>query len=535
MLLISSFGRVSKAQVRTIRRPRSCRFLYYDRTYGCDALRGVLDTPATIFIDNTYSPASDGSVIETFAPHDGKVLDSIANATEEDVNRAVASARSCFDSGSWSDTPVDERAEVLRKISTALREPRFLKTLSKIESLDCGKPLVESAADIEMCADLFDFYADVLPDYFKDERLPAQEEGYQSSIVKEPAGVIAMVTPWNFPLMQAVVKVAPALAAGCSMILKPSPWASLTCSILGGVVRDAGVPKGVLNILTGGPPGGCAGEWLTRHPDVDLLSFTGSGPTGTKLLRASAEHLRPTALELGGKGALIVFEDADLDVAVDWALVGIFVCSGQVCSATSRLLVHESIADEIIARLKTKADAIVVGDPLDGATQMGPVVSREQYQKVTKAIDHARADGCKVVCGGVVDDGGSGGYFVRPTVLADVPRDSETWREEIFGPVLAIRTFSDEAEAVDVANDSEYGLANAVLSRDVERAARVSRKLQSGIVWENCNQVIHTATPFGGKKKSGFGREFGKAGLHEYVHRKTVVSATPGVTWNWYG
>lgn len=503
-------------------------------------VKEFLNTPATLFIDNAYAEASDGELLETKSPRDGSTLDFIANASIKDVERAVFSARASFDEGPWSETSVEERANVLRAMSGVLRDPEISRKLATIESLDCGKPLVESQADIDTCADLFDFYADIAPEHFRDEALPVQEEGYRSYIVKEPAGVVAMITPWNFPLMQAVVKVAPAIAAGCTMILKPSPWASLTCSALGGIARDAGLPKGVLNVLTGGPPGGpadvaSAGETLTAHPDVDLLSFTGSGPTGTKLLHASADHLRPTALELGGKGALIVFDDADLDVAVDWALVGIFVCSGQVCSATSRLIVQDTIADEMLLRMKAKAEAIVVGDPLDGETQMGPVVSSEQHAKIVAAIERATREGCTLVCGGkALPESDEGGYFVRPTIFADVPTNSETWKEEIFGPVLAVRTFTDEREALDLANDSPYGLAHGVMSGDENRAARVSRNLESGIVWQNCNQVIHTATPFGGKKKSGFGREFGEAGLHEYVHRKTLVSATPGMSWNWY-
>jgi len=281
------------------------------------------------------------------------------------------------------------------------------------------------------------------------------------------------------------------------------------------------------------------------------LSFTGSGPTGSRLLHASADRLRPTSLELGGKGALIVFEDADVESALDWAMVGIFVCSGQVCSATSRLLIHDSLHDEFLARLKQKAEAIVVGDPLAEGTQMGPMVSEDQYRKVVAAIELAQREGCTLLSGGrsslsaEKDNHGSAatcerrlpqtGFYVEPTILTDVPLEADAWRNEIFGPVLCVQPSQSEAEAVAIANNSPYGLANAVLTRDEVRAERVARQLQSGVVWKNCNQVLHTATPFGGVKQSGFGREYGIPGLEEYVQHKTVIGTNAGNSWNWYG
>ena len=353
----------------------------------------------------------------------------------------------------------------------------------------------------------------------------------RSRIVHEPKGVVAMVTPWNYPLMQACVKVAPAVAAGCTMVLKPSPWASLTCSVLGTIFKEAGVPSGVLNVLTGGHGENTAAETLVNHPDVDLLSFTGSTPTGKALLRASADHVRPTSLELGGKGSLIVFDDVeDMDLAIDWAMIGIFFCAGQVCSATSRVLVHENIAEEFLSRLKSKAESIRIGHPLDKSTQMGPVVSEDQFNKINESIRNALQDedSGSLVCGGTEKQMDKG-FYIPPTVFHDVKQDSTLWNEEIFGPVLAVRsvlitqitrislvtliclafgkstnsivtktrtptqvrTFRNEKEAIQEANKTEYGLANAVLSGDSERASRVSRRLDSGIVWANCNQVIH--------------------------------------------
>jgi betaine-aldehyde dehydrogenase len=325
------------------------------------------------------------------------------------------------------------------------------------------------------------------------------------------------------------------------MVLKPSPWASLTCVMLGDVAKEAGAPPGALNVITGGPPGSDSGEHLVTHSGIDYLSFTGSGRTGQHLLHASADKLRPSGLELGGKGAMIVFPDADLNSVVDWAMCGIFICTGQVCSATSRLIVHESIEEELMDMLIARTKTITVGHPLSESTQMGPVVSKEQHTKVNAAIAQARADGCTVLHGAespefTSDDAQelAGGYFVEPTILADVPLNSSCWKEEIFGPVLAVRTFSSEAEAVAMANDTPYGLANAVMSADMERCARVANELESGLVWKNCSQPLFTSTPFGGKKQSGFGREMGESGFDEYVHCKTVIGTETKTNWGWY-
>jgi len=390
---------------------------------------------------------------------------------------------------------------------------------------------------MEMCASAFNYYAGIAPQKLAPMQLPKEEDGYDSKVVHDPIGVAGLVTPWNYPLMQAVLKVAPALAAGNTVVLKPSPWASLTCSMLGGIAKDAGLPAGALNVITGGPPGGDAGQYLIDHPELDVLSFTGSGPTGNKILRASAEKLRRSSLELGGKGALIVFEDAQLDVAVDWAMCGIFLCTGQVCSATSRLLVHEDIAEEMLARLKEKTSALKVGHPMAEGTMMGPVVSSSQYDKVLGAISQAQAEGAKLLVGGgrpELPDDLANGYYIQPTILTEVSVDNSAWREEIFGPVLSVRTFKDEAEAIAAANDSHYGLAHAVLSQDEKRARRVGAQLDAGVVWQNCNQALHTSTPFGGKKMSGFGWELGEAGLMEYVSCRTIVNAAPGTTWNYF-
>ena len=332
-------------------------------------------------------------------------------------------------------------------------------------------------------------------------------------------------------------QVAPALAAGCSAVLKPSPLASLSCLRLGEMAAEAGVADGALAVLTGGPPSGevrhSAAARLLDHPSIDRLSFTGSGRGGGAVLHACADALRPAHLELGGKGSLVVFDDADLAAAADWAVHGIFACAGQVCSATSRLLVHVSVADQLVDALVASARAIRVGDPQSERTQMGPLVSAAQRDNVLSAIRTAEAAGARVLCGGSdapadVPAELGGGYYVAPTILADSTGIPEVWRAEIFGPVLCVATFESEEEAVRLANDTEYGLGHAVMSADGERCERVARALDAGTVWVNCNQALTPCTPFGGWKASGFGKECGEAGLLEYVRWKTVTAAPHG-------
>mmetsp|Transcript_105423 Transcript_105423/g.263885 ORF Transcript_105423/g.263885 Transcript_105423/m.263885 type:complete len:550 (-) Transcript_105423:184-1833(-) len=504
-----------------------------------------------LFVDNKYVDAEGGATLSVVSPADGKPLTTIAHASVADVDRAVRSARACFDGASWSGRSVQDRAEVLRRIATELRSPGKLAELSIIESRDCGKPLGESSADISFCADVFDYYAEIAPQHLVPSplSLPEGEGGsndFAARVEQEPLGAVGCVTPWNYPLMQAVMKVAPALAAGCTVVLKPSPLASLTCCAMGELVAAAGAPPGALNIITGGPPeildcGSSTGQSLIDHALLDKVSFTGSGAAGQKMLEASASKLRPTSLELGGKSAFVVFEDAReyLDAVVDWVMVGIFSCTGQVCSATSRLIVHKDLEQELVDRLVAAAAKIRVGDPLAEGTQMGPLVSKGQHQKVLKMLEVAETQGCTRKAPALqIPDGLKDGFYVPPTVLCDVPVDSSAWRDEIFGPVLAVRSFSTEEEAIQLANDTPYGLANAVYSKDSSRCARVSAKLKSGIVWENCSNVLFQSTPFGGRmgKASGFGFEYGVPGLLEYVSPKTVVRATtPGYAWGAYG
>lgn len=508
------------------------------------AAEATIARTSKLFIDNKYVDADGGATLDVVSPADGRPFARVAHASAADVDRAVLSARACFDGGSWSSLAVAERSQVLRKAAAALRDRG--EELSWIESKDCGKPLSESKDDIGQCAKMLDYYAELAPSELEPATLALLgEEDFCARIEKEPLGVVGCVTPWNFPLFQAICKVAPALAAGCTVVLKPSPLASLTCCALGEILADAGAPPGALNVVTGGPPealpdGGSTGQTLIDHAMLDKVSFTGSCAAGRKMLESSVSKLRPTSLELGGKSAFIVFDDSEqyLDAVVDWAMMGIFCNAGQVCCATSRLLVQKGIEPQLTSRLLAAAAKICVGDPLAEDTQMGPAVSQGQQRKILDALEQASDAGCKVHRAALeLPERLRGGFYVPPSVVTEVPVDSAVWRDEVFGPVLAVRSFSTEEEAVDLANASHYGLSNAVYSSDAARCRRVARKLRSGVVWENCNQVIFPSTPFGGRdgKSSGFGREGGVAGLQEYVHEKTVVTAsTPGFSYGAY-
>ena len=506
-------------------------------------------TRGRIFLDGAYHPTA--TTLPVHSPRDGLAFTSIGHASAADVDAAVLSARRCFenDSHKWSDASrLPQRTEAMRKVAQAIRKPDMLRALTNLETLDCGKPLVEAEADMLACADYFEYFGDIAPRVLATEELPTgSDEPFKASLVKDPVGVVGCVTPWNYPLMQAVLKVAPAIAAGCSVVLKPSPSASLTCLALGQICADAGFPPGALNVVTGGPPdvdgqGLNTGQTLIDHGGLDKLSFTGSGAAGKAMLTASVPHLRPTSLELGGKSPAVVFDDARdiMPALIDWLMVGIFCTSGQICSATSRLIVEASLHDELVDRLVQAAANLRVGDPLAPNTQMGPLVSLAQKQNVEAALDRAADQGATVISPpaslACLKDGAlDGGYYVPPTILTNVPLDSDAWVEEIFGPVLCVSSFTTEQEAVELANTTDYGLAAAVFSSDVQRCASVASQLEAGVVWQNCSQVLFNTTPFGGRKKSGFGHELGVAGLEEYVAKKSVVEALDGYSWEWYG
>lgn len=472
---------------------------------------------AVHFINNAWFAGQSGRSIDCIDPATGQVFERIAAGGAAEIDAAVAAARRAFDGG-WKHTTGVERAKILRAISAGIRANR--DKLGAIETRDNGKPLPESYIDVDTIAQIFDMYAALAEQLHKrgEEVLDLPGSAIKTSVTYRPVGVVAMITPWNFPLEQFTWKVAPALAAGCCAVLKPSEFTSLSSLELAKIIADAGLPAGVLNVVTG--TGSEAGEALVRHPGVNKISFTGSTETGKRIMKIAAEDLKRVSLELGGKNPVIVFDDVDLDPAVEWVTFGAFVNQGQVCTATSRLLIHDKIADEFLNRLVDVAKAIRIGNGNEAGVKMGPLVSKAQYDKVISFIEAGKKAGARLLTGGGRPVGQDKGYFISPTIFDDVKPDMTIWREEIFGPVLSVMRFKTEEDAVHLANDTQYGLAATVLCKDAARAERVADALEAGITWQNCNNMVVIQAPWGGVKKSGMGRELGRWGLESFLEPK---------------
>ena len=482
-----------------------------------------------LYINGEWVSPDLGGGFDVINPATEEVFHRAPAGSEEDINHAVNAARNAFE-GDWRKTTGKDRAALLNGIADCIERDK--ETLARMEVTDNGKPLPEALWDIEDTAGCFRYYAELAEtlDEQQDAPLPLPDARFSCHIRHEPIGVAGQIIPWNYPMLMAAWKVAPALAAGATMVLKPSELTPMTALELGSYADEVGLPAGVLNIVTG--LGVEAGVPLARHPGVDKLAFTGSVPTGSKIMSAAAQQIKNVSLELGGKSAFILFDDADIEAAVEWVMFGIFWNQGQVCSATSRLLVQHDIADRFLARLKQEADKIPLGNGMEPGILLGPLVSREQYHKVLRFIDSARADGVEMLCGG--DAGMDKGYFVRPTVLLEPPLNHPVWSDEIFGPVLAVKRFRTEAEAVQLANQSRFGLAAAVMSADQDRCARVANAMRAGIVWINCSQPTFSQAPWGGMKQSGIGRELGHWGLHNYLETKQVTRYQASEPWGWY-
>ena len=474
-------------------------------------------------------PGSD-VVIEIRNPATEEVIHRMPVAAPDDVDAAVEAARTAFDSGPWRTTTGAERAAILRRIADGIAART--RELAAIEVRDNGKPMPEAIWDIEDAAGCFAYYADLAEGLDGEgEAIALSHPDFRSRVVREPVGVAALVIPWNFPLLMAAWKVAPALAAGCTVVLKPSELTPLSALELPGLMEDAGVPPGVFNLVMGD---GRTGAALTAHPGVDKIAFTGSVPTGRKVMQAAAEDIKTVSLELGGKSPFVVFADSDIDDAVEWIMFGIFWNQGEVCSATSRVLVERPIFDRLLSRLVEEAARIPIGPGDREGVLLGALASEGQYRKVLAAIDKGVADGARLMCGGRRPDGIDRGYFVEPTVFVDAPLDSDLWREETFGPVVCVHPFDTEEEAIRLANDSVYGLGAAVMSADTERADRVARAFRAGIVWVNCSQPTFTEAPWGGYRQSGIGRELGRWGLENYLETKQITRWTKSAPWGWY-
>jgi phenylacetaldehyde dehydrogenase len=483
-------------------------------------VKAFIDKPLKMLIGGQWVTSTSGKQFVTHDPATGEALASVAEGDRADVDRAVAAARRAFESGSWPKMSPSERGRLLWKLADLLEQ--HLDEFAELESLDNGKPLsVARVADVPLAVDLFRYMAG-WPTKILGSTIPLSVPGdpYLAYTLREPVGVVGQVIPWNFPLLMAAWKLGPALAAGCTVVMKPAEQTPLSALRLGELIMEAGFPAGVVNIVPGF--GETAGAALAAHPDVDKIAFTGSTEVGKLIVRASAGNLKKVSLELGGKSPNIVFADADLDTAIAGSANAIFFNHGQCCTAGARLFVHTSVFDRVVSGVAEAAKQIKVGPGLDPATNMGPLVSQEQLDRVCGYLDVGVKEGAKAVVGG--RKLGGPGYFVEPTVLVDVKSSMKIVREEIFGPVVTAIPFSDPEEVLASANDSVYGLAAAIWTRDISKAHLMAAKLRAGTVWINCFNVFDAAMPFGGYKQSGWGREMGSAVFELYTETKSVCT-----------
>lgn len=474
-------------------------------------------TRTRLLIDGEWQDAADGAEFDVVDPSTGELLCKVAEAGPEDVDRAVQAARRAFN-GPWSAMSPLERSKAIWRLADLLME--HADELGTIETLDQGKPLAYAInGDVPSAANLF-YYMSGWATKIEGETIPISFPGsWHNYTRREAVGVVGLIVPWNFPLVIAAWKVAPALAAGNTVVLKPAEQTPLSALLLGELALEAGIPPGVLNVVPGFGPR--AGQALTEHHGVDKVSFTGSTATGRRILDAAQGNLKKVTLELGGKSANVIFPDANLDAAIEGSANGIFFNAGQACAAGSRLFVHEDVFDYVVEGMAEVARGIKVGDGFDPTSQIGPVVSETQLERVTGYLRSGVEEGARAVTGGVRL--GDKGYFVAPTIFADVKPTDRIVREEIFGPVVVAQKFRTVEEVVAAANDTPYGLAGGVWTKDVSKAHKVAAQFQAGTVWVNCYQVFDAALPFGGYKESGWGREMGHEVLKEFTQVKTVI------------
>jgi betaine-aldehyde dehydrogenase len=450
-----------------------------------------------------------------YDPSTEDVIAEVPDSDAKDVDRAVAAAKDAFENGPWASSTAQERGRVLFKLADAVRQNTA--ALAELEARNSGKPIVEAEYDMADVATCFEYYGG-LATKVSGHVNPVPDNALSLSL-KEPVGVAGQIIPWNYPLLMAAWKLAPALAAGCTCVLKPAEQTPLTALELAKHFEACGLPKGVVNIITGF--GESAGAPLVQHPDVNKIAFTGSAAVGKQIVKMAADTVKRVTLELGGKSPNIFFADADFEAAIDGALFGVFINQGEVCSAGSRILVERSIYKKFVEAMAAKAKTIKLGPPLERETKMGPLVSKEQYDRVRSYLEIGKQE-AKLASGGDRPKNIDRGYYVEPTIFYDVDNSARIAREEIFGPVATVIPFNDEADAVKIANDTPYGLAAAVWTRDIFKAFRAVKKIRAGIVWVNHMQPTYVEAPWGGYKQSGFGRELGPWGIEEYLETKQV-------------
>ncbi len=479
------------------------------------------------YVNGQWVSATSGATFPVYDPSTEEVIAQVAEATPADVDKAVKAARAAFDSGPWPATTAQDRGRILFKLADKIRQN--VPMLAELECRNTGKPIVEAEYDIGDVATCFEYYGG-LANKVNGSVMPVPANAL-SFTLREPVGVAGQIIPWNYPLLMAAWKLAPALAAGCTCVLKPAEQTPLTAMEFANWLEEAGLPPGVVNIINGA--GEIAGAALVAHPGVDKIAFTGSAAVGKMIVKSAADTLKRVTLELGGKSPNMFFADADWEAAVDGALFGVFINQGEVCSAGSRILVEKKIYSKFVEAMTEKAKRIKLGPPLERDTKMGPLVSKEQYDRVSSYLELGKKE-AKTAIGGGRAKSFAKGFYVEPTIFYDVDNSARIAREEIFGPVASVIPFENEADAIQIANDTPYGLAGAVWTRDIYKAFRIVKSMRAGIIWVNHMQPTYVEAPWGGYKQSGFGRELGPWGLEEYLETKQVYVNLDETPIGWY-
>ncbi|PKR76659.1 betaine-aldehyde dehydrogenase [Halalkalibacillus sediminis] len=483
------------------------------------------------YINGKWIDANSKNTRDIINPFNQEVIATVPESDDTDAKNAIDAAREAFDYGDWATIPALERGKIVRKIADYIERDR--EELAKLESLDTGKTMEESRGDMDDIAGVFHYYAE-LADKNGGEMIESPIANSVSKVVHEPVGVCGQITPWNYPLLQASWKLAPALVTGNTLVMKPSEITPLTTVKVFELIEEAGVPAGVANLVLG--PGSSVGAELSSNVDVDLISFTGGIETGKKIMQSASVNMKNLALELGGKNPNVIFVDADFEVAVDQALNGVFFHAGQICSAGTRLIVEESIHDELVSALVDRVEKFKLGNGFDEETQMGPLISAEHLEKVEKYVETGIREGATLAVGGKrpEDPELQNGFFYLPTIFTDCSTEMSIVQEEAFGPIITVEKFNSEEEAVKLANDSIYGLAGGVFTKDIVKAERCAAKMRMGTVWINEFNLYFPHAPWGGYKQSGIGRELGKLGIEEYTETKHIMQNLKPEPLNWF-